>query len=410
MTFKKDKQYYKFCAYGFLKNLRIFDPFLLLFLVSKQLSYAEIGVLYAIREIVINLFEVISGVIADVLGRKRAMVMAYVFYLLSFAVFYFASRFSSLLVAFLLFGIADAFRTGTHKAMILHYLQKHEWGSYKTEYYGCTRSWSQKGSAVTSLTGASVVLVTGEYELMFLLSMIPYLIGLTLLVSYPDYLNANNSVSIRQIWPVFKEHFIDLLKTLKRISSLGVILTTSGYTGYYKATKDYLQILIAGFAVSFPFVFFKDETQNAAIYVGVIYFVLYLISSVASRKAFLTERLWKTAGNALSELQLLGLLLGCLAGVCYYLNWFWLAVAMFSMIFIIQNLRRPVAVKYIGEAFESRLMASVMSVESQAETVFAALVALILGVIVEVFGLGPGITLVSGSLLFVQLAVKKVRK
>ncbi len=30
-TFNKDLQFYKFCAYGFLKNLRFFEPFLMLF-------------------------------------------------------------------------------------------------------------------------------------------------------------------------------------------------------------------------------------------------------------------------------------------------------------------------------------------------------------------------------------------
>jgi len=50
--YTKDLQYVKFCAYGFLKNLRFFDAFFILFLVDKGLSYTQIGVLYGVREIV----------------------------------------------------------------------------------------------------------------------------------------------------------------------------------------------------------------------------------------------------------------------------------------------------------------------------------------------------------------------
>ena len=65
----KDKQYYKFCLYGFLKNLRFFDAFFILFLLSKEITYGEIGILYALREVTINLFEIPSGIVADTYGR-----------------------------------------------------------------------------------------------------------------------------------------------------------------------------------------------------------------------------------------------------------------------------------------------------------------------------------------------------
>ena len=45
----RNRQFRKFQAYGFLKNLRFFDPFLMLFFLEKGLSYLEIGTLYAIR-------------------------------------------------------------------------------------------------------------------------------------------------------------------------------------------------------------------------------------------------------------------------------------------------------------------------------------------------------------------------
>ena len=87
VQFQKDLQYVKFCAYGFLKNLDFFDPFLILFFRSKGLSFVEIGSLYAFREIIINIFEIPTGMLADTLGRRRTLASAFGFYILSFCLF-----------------------------------------------------------------------------------------------------------------------------------------------------------------------------------------------------------------------------------------------------------------------------------------------------------------------------------
>ena len=86
--FNKDLQYYKFCIYGFLKNLRFFEPFLILFFLEKGLSFFQIGTLYAIREITINILEIPTGIVADSLGRRRTMIFSFIAYIISFIIFY----------------------------------------------------------------------------------------------------------------------------------------------------------------------------------------------------------------------------------------------------------------------------------------------------------------------------------
>ena len=81
MDITKNRQYYKFSFYGFLKNLRFFDAFFILFLIGKGLSFTQIGILYAVREIIINVFEIPSGIIADTFGRKKALVGSCVLYI-----------------------------------------------------------------------------------------------------------------------------------------------------------------------------------------------------------------------------------------------------------------------------------------------------------------------------------------
>ena len=49
---------FRFCLYGFLKNLRLFDAFLLLALRDRGLDFAAIGGLVAVREVAVLLLVV----------------------------------------------------------------------------------------------------------------------------------------------------------------------------------------------------------------------------------------------------------------------------------------------------------------------------------------------------------------
>ena len=94
-TFKKDLMYYKFCSYGFLKNLNFFEPFLLLFFLEKGFSYLQIGVLYSIQSISTNLLEIPTGIMADAMGRRRTMIYSMISYIFAFVVFFVSSSFDS---------------------------------------------------------------------------------------------------------------------------------------------------------------------------------------------------------------------------------------------------------------------------------------------------------------------------
>ncbi|NOQ40234.1 MAG: MFS transporter, partial [Anaerolineales bacterium] len=151
----RDRMFYKFSLYGFLKNLRFFDPFILLIFRSYGLSFLQIGVLYSIREVATNILEIPTGVLADSFGRRRSMVAAFLSYIASFLIFYFMKDFLFLALAMVMFAFGEAFRSGTHKALIFEYLSIKGISDLKVAYYGLTRSASQFGSALNALIAAA---------------------------------------------------------------------------------------------------------------------------------------------------------------------------------------------------------------------------------------------------------------
>ena len=123
MSVPHDKMYLKFRLYGFLKNLRFFDPFIILFFIDAGLTFLSIGLLYAIREIFINVFELPTGFLADTFGRRKSMVLSFSFCLVAFLIFYLFPGFWFYALAMVFLAAGEAFRSGTHKAMILDYLK-----------------------------------------------------------------------------------------------------------------------------------------------------------------------------------------------------------------------------------------------------------------------------------------------
>ncbi|MDP7288100.1 MAG: MFS transporter, partial [Phycisphaerae bacterium] len=115
----------RFCLYGFVKNQKYFEPFLYLALLDKLgFWYFGVGMLIGFRELCVIVMEVPSGAIADVLGRRRSMIISHSCYIAAFVTFALAGDLWRLFAAMFLFSIGEAFRTGTHKAMIFDWLSR----------------------------------------------------------------------------------------------------------------------------------------------------------------------------------------------------------------------------------------------------------------------------------------------
>ena len=284
-SYQKDRQYYQFCAYGFLKNLRFFDAFLLLFFIENGITYTQIGLLYATREIAINLLEIPSGIVADTFGRKYSLVLAFALYILAFLVFYFSTSFLFLLLAVVLMGLGDAFRSGTHKGMIMDYLKGKGLSQHKVSYYGGTRSWSQRGSAISALAAGILVLYSGDYRSIYLLSIIPYLLNFVNILSYPQALNFSQKPSSQSSKKALGNTFRSFVKTLRQKPVFAVINSAALHSAYLKSIKDYIQIVMLNIALAIPILTMFDDKQKSGLVIGILYFIIYLLNSQASRFA-----------------------------------------------------------------------------------------------------------------------------
>ena len=399
----KDLQYYKFCAYGFLKNLRLFEPFLILFFLDSGLSFLQIGILYSIREIARNFLEIPAGILADSLGRKRTMIISFVMYIFSFVAFYLGEAYIAFIVAMVLYALGDAFRTGTHKAMIFDYLKINNRADQKVHYYGHTRSWSQIGSAISSLLAGAFIFYTGNYRLIFLFSVIPYILDLILISSYPRELDGlSQAFDKRKMKENFKRVFFDFINSFRKKEVLKAVANLSVHTGFYRALKDYLQPVLQTLALSLPLFLAYNEKQRTALVVAVVYFVVYLLTSFSSRNAGRFAQQFKFLNKPLNITLLVGLLFGLLSGLMYENQWILFSSIFFIGIYLVENLRKPIGISYVADSVNKDILATVLSAESQAHTLVAAILAPVFGFCADTFGLGYSLIVVSVSLLILS--------
>jgi MFS family permease len=397
---KKDKQYIKFCAYGFLKNLRFFDAFLLLFFLENGISYTQIGIIYATREIVINLLEIPSGIIADTYGRKNSLIAAFFAYIISFLFFYFTADFHWFMVAIILYGMGDAFRSGTHKGMIMDYLRLNDWESHKVNYYGHTRSWSQKGSAISALFAGVLVFYSGSYRSIFLYSVVPYLFNFLNIYSYPTELNFSlkkkNDASKKSIGSNLKS----FVKIIRQPKVFQIINSTALHSSFLKAVKDYIQPLMLNVVLIIPVMMSLDEKRKSGIIIGIIYFIIFLLTSYASKTSFKVAQL--PFRNIPRLTLLMGLFAGAICGILYYYELWVLSLLAFILIYVLENIRKPMLTGEIADNVPNEILTSVLSGQSFFQTILTSLIAVALGVLVDQFGIGISFVIISSGLLLLS--------
>ncbi len=379
----------RFCLYGFLKNQRYFEPFLLLALLDKDLSYFQVGLLTGLRAVVVNALEIPSGAAADLFGRRRAMVLAFVAYFFSFLAFAAAAGFVALAGAMALFGVGEAFRTGSHKALIFKWLQLEGRSGEKTRVYGLTRSWSKYGSALSALIAAALVYASADYTSVFLWSLLPVGLSIVNLLGYPARIDPRPDV--KPSLGVVARHMKDALRdALRRPALRDKLFESMGFNGLFFAVKDYAQPLLVALAAVLIAgdgrLMGPDEVQRTALVTGPVYFVFFLAAGFASRTAHVFAR---RAGGDDAAARRLWWLLAAVFAVMAAAGRFQitgLVIAGFAAYHVLQNWWRPILTARIYDVVDEKQGTTVLSLESQAHRLGTALLAPAVGWIVDTGG------------------------
>jgi MFS family permease len=169
---------YRIYFYKFLTDFWVIVPILVPFYKSNGMTAARILTIQAAFSISQLLFEIPSGYLSDVIGRKKTLILAAVFMLLGLCIYVFSSSFSLFIIAEVILGIAGALRSGTDSAFLYDHLKSINDEHLYMKCEGHAEFWSRTGNAVSSIAGG----ILGAYSTLKLPFYVNLLSGILMII------------------------------------------------------------------------------------------------------------------------------------------------------------------------------------------------------------------------------------
>ena len=409
---KQKPHFWMFRAYGFLKNIKFFEPYLILILLSWELSLLQIGGLIALENFCALIFETISGIIADLFGRKKALMVYFVLYSIGLGFLFFGNLGWPLVIGFILMGTGEAFRSDTIKAILLTWMDNYGFVEYRTYIYGRYRTLSQLGGAFSSLISIVFIFVLPILPWLFLISISPFVLNFILVVKFPSDLSdsSRNSTEDKRFSALLRE----IGETLKKRKLLRIYFSSASYNAIFKNLKDYIQPIIKILIVGVIWSMVTNPTEAyiknwTAVFLGLIYAGFYLISAVAANNSYRVHSKAESSKKAMDSLHLI--LVGTLTAIAffYYIQILFAILVLYLFMWWCYNIQRPLVMHALSGVIPKRLWTTLWNLDSQSEEILTIGLAPLFGLLVIYSGFEILFLIIAGVLLFVNLFLLKER-
>jgi len=190
----------------FLTILVLFPAFYIIYLIDIGLSLFQIGVLSSVLFVSGVLFEVPTGAVADIFGRKFSTILGlFLTGLTTISIFFFTS-FYSLILLFFVWGSVGTLISGAKDAWIVDLVKSNKRDELVSEYYTKKHSFVSAGFLLSGVVGAFLVKQFG-------LSIIWPITGSASLLAAFIFLWVKEDFKKKK--QHIKEHYKDLMKHTK---------------------------------------------------------------------------------------------------------------------------------------------------------------------------------------------------
>lgn len=135
----------------------IFLPFEVLYFIKIGFSLTQIGILNGALALFMFLFEVPTGAIADIYGRRFSVLTGFLFDGILLGLIYFFTNYFSILVIFCLLGISRTLSSGSFDAWIVDLLKEKRREDLVKNYFSKWYSIEGIGIFISGLLGALIV-------------------------------------------------------------------------------------------------------------------------------------------------------------------------------------------------------------------------------------------------------------
>ncbi|MFH1253499.1 MAG: MFS transporter [Candidatus Uhrbacteria bacterium] len=368
---KLESNIWKFYLYEILYSLMFYTPIIVLFYQDNGLSLTQIMIIQSINSLVWILMEIPSGYFADVVGRKKSLMLTGIFATLSMLIFGLGSNFSLFLIASLFWALAGVFISGADSAFIYDTLKSLNKETLYKKVWGNTVFCYSLGVSAASIIGGLLGGLNFRYPFFAMLPFYLFLIPLALSFYEPKhYKTITTKNHLRVLLASIK---LSLLQN-KRIRQLII------YSAVIVSFIDIAYFLYQPY--------FKLSGLDV-VYFGLVFAAFNLIQALSAKYSHLIE---KKLGEKISLI-----LLFVLTSLCYLFmgNVIFILSFIFAFLFqFVSGFSSVVISDYIHQETASNIRATILSTKSFVSHIFYALIAPIIGWLVDVYTLSQALTII----------------
>ncbi|MEG0309074.1 MAG: MFS transporter [Clostridium sp.] len=362
-------------VYKFLSSVNISSAIWMLYLAYKGMSLVEIGILEAIHHGTSLLFEVPTGALADILGRKKTIVIGRLVSAIQAVLMLTCNSFIGFAIAFVISPISYNLNSGSEEALVYDSLKVIGREDEYLKINGRLNFIIEVAQGIAVLVGGilSDYSFAYSYVLAAIISMCAF--GVSLGFKEPD-IHEEKKERVR-----VKGHFKECYRVMKENKSL--ILMMMFFEG----------IEMVGTTIYFySQQYFSDMGYSRSL-IAIIYVLSSVGCAIVATQIYKVER--KLKSHILYVVPMLSgiflIILGVSTGVT--------SIIGFIIFSAIINSLYPISSDYINKLIPSAQRATLISVQSMCFSLFMIVVFPIIGVIGQFVSLDFTFIILSGVLI-----------
>lgn len=141
--------------------LSVFYPFMVVYFRYLEFSMTQIGIIMAVFPLAMVLFEVPTGAVADLFGRKFSVILGIILSGITYLAIYFTKDYYGLIALFIALGFSTTLTSGSYEAWIVDHLKDKKKNKLIKNYFIHRYSITNIGLLISGVIGALVVLNFG---------------------------------------------------------------------------------------------------------------------------------------------------------------------------------------------------------------------------------------------------------
>lgn len=373
----------------FITNLNMQSSIWVLYLAYCGMNLAEIGILEGVYHITSIIFEIPSGAVADLIGRKKSMIVSRFCVAVSCLIMMLYHNFWLFALSFSIQALGNNFNSGSEEALIYDSMKA---VGDEQKYIGVNGRLNviiEISQGIATVAGG----VLAEYSFMwcYLASFIIAVLSFAPVIFMTEAPVESGDNAKEGVLKMFKNHFVTsaaILKKDRRI--LGIIL--------FFATVFSAQTLMFYYSQQY----FYDLGYNK-IYISIF---MLVVSGFSCAGALLSEKIYGKFGNKVAVIA--SLIIG-FSIIGYVFNVVWASVLLLSVASFCNSSLYPIQSASLNALIPSEQRATLISVSSMFFSVVMILLFPVAGFLADIYGI-TNVFVGIGSLIILFTLYWKARK